>query len=80
MKKTTDQTFTCGDFKVLRLAVARTGITGDWIPGVNKREFRAHNGAVLNYWKSTGTISFQGPVLVAAKFKASLLQRAIVIR
>jgi len=80
MKKS-GQTFTCGDYKVLRFAVARTGITGHWIKGVNnKREFRADNGAVLNYWKSTGTVSFQGPELAAAKFKASVLQRAIVIR
>jgi hypothetical protein len=75
-----DQIIRCGDFKVLRYAVARTGIIGHWIKGDNKREFRADNGAVLNYWKSTGTISFQGPELAAAKFKASVLKRAIVIR
>jgi hypothetical protein len=75
-----DQIIRCGDFKTLRQVVARTRLEGHWIKGVNKREFRADNGAVLNYWKSTGTINFQGPEFAAAELQAMVLQRAIVIR
>jgi hypothetical protein len=75
------QITTCGDFKVLRYAVARTGVPGEWTKGNNgHRQFRTANGAVLNYWKSTGTITLQGRELPAAKLKAMVLQRAIVIR
>jgi hypothetical protein len=71
---------TCGDFKVLRYVVARTDISGEWTKGDNHRQFRAASGAVLNYWKSKGTITFQGPELAAAKLKAMLLKRAVVVK
>jgi len=72
---------TCGNFKVLRYVVARTGIPGEWIKGNNgHRQFRTANGAVLNYWKTTGTINFQGSERAAAELRAMLLRRAIVIR
>jgi hypothetical protein len=76
------QITTCADFKVLRYAVARTGVPGEWTKGNNNghRQFRTVTGAVLNYWKSTGTITFQGRELPAAELKAMILQRAIVIR
>jgi len=75
------QIITCGNFKVLRYAVARTDVPGEWTKEKNGlRQFRTVNGAVLNYWKSTATISFQGRELAAAKLKAMILQRAVVIR
>jgi hypothetical protein len=61
--KKSGQTITCGDFKVLRYAVRRTGILGEWQRVEDgHRQFRAETGAVLNYWKTTGTgtINFQG--------------------
>jgi len=70
---------TCGNFKVLRYVVARTGIPGKWTKEGNHRQFRARSGAVLNYWKTTGTINFQGSERAAAELKAMVLQRAIVI-
>jgi hypothetical protein len=79
MKKS-GQMMTCGDFKVLRYAVARTDIPGEWTKGGNHRQFRAASGAVLNYWKSNGTITFQGPELAAAKLKAMFLNRAVVVK
>jgi hypothetical protein len=33
----------------------------------------------LNYWKTTGTIHFQGSERAAAELRAMLLRRAIVI-
>jgi hypothetical protein len=71
---------TCGNFKVLRYVVARTGIPGKWTKGENgHRQFRTGAGAVLNYWRTTGTINFQGSERAAAELKAMVLQRAIVI-
>jgi hypothetical protein len=69
------------DIKALRRVVRLTGIPGEWTKGKNDpRQFRTTDGAVLNYWKSTGTITFQGRDLPAADLKAMVLQRAIVIR
>jgi hypothetical protein len=76
-----DMEITCGDFKALRRLVMLTGIPGEWTKGKNgHRQFRTANGAVLNYWKSTGTVTFQGRDLPAAELKAMVLKRAIVIR
>jgi hypothetical protein len=71
---------TCGDFKVLQYAVKRTGRPGEWIKSKNHRQFRAENGAILNYWKSTGTITFQGPELAADELKARFLKRIAVLK
>jgi len=81
MKKSA-QIMTCGNFKVLRYAVKRTGIQGEWTKDKdeNQYQFLAENGAVLNYWKSTGTINFQGSELAADELKAMVLRRAIVIK
>src|SRR5262249_28075912 len=76
-----DMEMTCGDFKTLRRIVRLTGIPGEWTKRKNgHRQFRTANRAVLNYWKSTGTITFQGRDLPAAELKSMVLRRAIVIR
>ena len=74
-----DQKLTCGDFNALRQVVSLTGIAGRWTKTENHRQFRAGSGAVLNYWKTTGTITFQGSERAAAELKAMLLRRAIVV-
>jgi hypothetical protein len=45
------QSITCGNFKAVRQVVRRTGIAGEWSVTQNHCQFRAANGAVLNYWK-----------------------------
>jgi hypothetical protein len=50
-----------GNYKNLQGVMALTGIAGEWREGENHHQYRATNGAVLNWWKSTGTITFQGP-------------------
>ena len=40
--------------------VKLTGIAGEWRDLENHKQFPADTGAVLNWWQSTGTISFQG--------------------
>ena len=73
------QKITCGSLKAVRKVLTLTGVPGEWIERENHCQFVADNGAVLNYWKSTGTINFQGPEFAAAELKAKLLKRAIVI-
>jgi hypothetical protein len=80
MKKRQKRIITCGNSKALRRLVGLTGITGYWTKGENHCPFRADNGAVLNYWKTTGKIFFQGSEFAAAELRAMVLQRAIVIR
>jgi hypothetical protein len=58
--KNSRKRITCGDFKALRKIVALTGVRGEWNKGEDHCQFRADNGAVLNYWKKKGTIYFQG--------------------
>jgi hypothetical protein len=70
---------TCDDFRVLQYAVKRTRIPGEWMNLGNHRQFRAETGAMLNYWKTKGTITFQGRARAAAELKATLLRRAIVL-
>jgi hypothetical protein len=60
----------CGDFDALREVVEFTGIAGRWVNTENHCQFRSVSKAVLNYWKTTGTITFQGPELAAAELKA----------
>jgi len=50
-----------GNYKNLQQVMALTGIDGAWREGENHHQYRATTGAVLNWWKSTGTITFQGP-------------------
>jgi hypothetical protein len=70
----------CGDFDALREVVEFTGIAGRWAETENHCQFRAVSKAVLNYWKTTGTITFQGPELAAAELKVMFLKRAVLIR
>lgn len=36
-------------------------IYGASTEGIDKHQYRALNGAILNWWPKTGTIYFQGP-------------------
>jgi hypothetical protein len=65
---------TCHDLAAVRDLVLLTGIDGEWTEMGNHCQFRADNGAILNYWKSTGTVNFQGPGLAAEKFKSLFLK------
>jgi hypothetical protein len=58
----------------VRDLVLLTGIDGEWTEVGNHCQFRANNGAILNFWRSTETINFQGPGLAAEEFKAIFLK------
>jgi len=57
-----------------RTRVLRTGIAGEWRDLGDHKQYRATTGAVLNWWQSTGAISFQG--VAAEEFEAKLFLRA----
>jgi hypothetical protein len=61
---------TSNNLSAVRDLVALTGIDGEWREMGNHCQFRAVSGAILNYWKSTGTVNFQGPSLAAEEFKS----------
>ena len=68
-----------GTYAALQDEVKLTGIAGEWRDLGNHKQFRADTGAVLNWWQSTGTISFQG--FAAEELRRSFfgLQRAKMI-
>jgi hypothetical protein len=65
---------TCPDLDTVRDLVWGTGIDGEWTEMENHCQFRADSGAILNFWRSTGTINFQGPGLAAEEFKTIFLK------
>jgi hypothetical protein len=77
--KNSRKRITCGDFKALRKIVALTGVPGEWSKGEDHCQFRADNGAVLNYWKKNGTIYFQGSEFAASELEAMVLRRAVIV-
>jgi hypothetical protein len=66
-----------GDYERLKKCVSRTGVAGHWRKIDNQIQYRADDGAVLNWWKSTGTVTFQGPKLATAKLEEQFVQRAL---
>jgi hypothetical protein len=56
----------------LRELVIATGIKGEWRALGDKIQFRAHDGAILNWWPKTKTINFQGSGSPASELKEKL--------
>ncbi len=50
-----------GDFGELETHVSASGYVGEWSQDNGKRVFRSKDGAILNWWASTGTLQAQGP-------------------
>jgi hypothetical protein len=61
-----------GTFEELQELVATTGIDGEWIEQKQQTQYRANSGAILNYWKSTGTVNFQGGPVAAEELEAAM--------
>jgi hypothetical protein len=68
-----------GDFDNLQQVVSVIGIRGVWRKRANHHQYRATTGAVLNWWKSTGTITFGGPESAAKDLEAAFLSVPAVI-
>jgi hypothetical protein len=72
-----------GNYRKLKKAVARTGLGGNWRAlKYGQKQYHTDDGGVLNWWETTGTISFQG-VKTGAKeelptaFTASAKERLV---
>ena len=62
-----------GEFSELETRVTALGYVGEWSQDNGKRIFRSKDGAILNWWASTGTLQVQGPKTPRAKLKEMLL-------
>jgi hypothetical protein len=50
-----------GSYAKLKKCVSRTGLPGKWRDLMyGQRQFRTNKGGGLNWWETTGTITFQG--------------------
>jgi len=61
-----------GKFEELQRVVASLGRQGTWSDVANGKQFRADDGAKLNWFESTGTLNVQGPKEVKERFAADL--------
>jgi hypothetical protein len=61
-----------GTYEELQDDVKLTGIYGEWRDLGKHKQFRSDTGAILNWWQSTGAITFQGTGLAAEEFEAKL--------
>jgi hypothetical protein len=67
-----------GDYAKLRKCVSRTGVTGQWREIKNHQiQYRTDDGALLNWWESTGTIVFQGRKPAVRKLKGPFVRAAL---
>jgi hypothetical protein len=73
MTRRADKIRFAGSFEQLRRIVERTGISGDWeyMPADYLR-YLCHDSAILNWWESTGTVSFQGPEIPRERLKNAI--------
>ena len=60
------------NYNELKKRVALTGIDGQWVERGNHKQFYSETGAILNFWKSTGTMHFQGDQGAAAQLQTAL--------
>jgi len=55
-----------GDYERIKKFVLRTGLPGKWRElKYGQKQFRTDDGGYLNWWQTTGTITFQGHNLAA---------------
>jgi hypothetical protein len=63
-----------GDYAKLKKYVARVDPRGHWRDiKYGGFQYRTDSGAVLNWWKKSGKILFQGDGLVASKFEQAFM-------
>ena len=61
-----------GELAKLKACVAGLDYQGEWSEESEKWVFRSADGAVLNWWPSTGTVNIQGPASARIKFEHAL--------
>jgi hypothetical protein len=68
--KTTQKYFR--NIYTLKRLTWNSGIRGNWDQDDGRFFFKLSNGAIMNFWKSTGTINFQGPQWAADEMERTL--------
>jgi hypothetical protein len=59
-----------GSIEQLKVVVEMTGASGEWLDkGRGYWQFRGNDSAILNWWASSGTITFQGPQEAKQEFE-----------
>ncbi len=61
-----------GSYQELQDMVLMTGVMGEWIDMGNHKQYREDNGAILNWWESTKTITMQGKHSATVKLDNAL--------
>jgi hypothetical protein len=60
----------CEDYAKVKTCVSKTGFDGQWRELQHgQKQYRTAKGAVLNWWTSTGTITFQGDKAAAKELE-----------
>lgn len=66
-----------GNYAKIKECVSRTGFDGQWRDLQNGgRQYRTDDGGVLNWWKRSGKILFQGHGSAAPEFKRAFIALA----
>jgi hypothetical protein len=66
-----------GNYVKLKKCLSRTEIDGKWrMLKYGQKQYRTDDGGYLNWWETTGTLTFQGSNLVA---KEKLTQAFITV-
>jgi len=52
----------CGEFEGLKGLVTEIGYVGQWNDITGGKQFKSSDGAILNWYSSTGKLLFQGEV------------------
>ena len=61
-----------GELAELQAHMTALGYQGEWTEDNGKHAFRSEDGAVLNWWPSTGTLQVQGPTSVRNKLEEAI--------
>ena len=56
-----------GNYTKLNICVSNTLLDGEWRELKDRKQFHTSDGAYLNWWKGTGTITFHSFSSLAAK-------------
>jgi hypothetical protein len=63
-----------GTYAKLQKCVSRTGFDGEWSNLKDQqKQYRTTDGGILNWWRSTGTISFQGRESAARQLEKAFI-------
>lgn len=70
-----------GSYQQLQAIVSITGSPGSWeLMQAGYWRFMCRDGAILNWWPSTGTVNFQGPLAERQAFELALIDVAYPLK